>query len=525
MEPKQPSTLQVLWVQYRARAILALFAGGLLFTGIFVSKGFVNVPEGSAMVLLRKTGNDLPSGQIIATKADTKGIQLKLYPEGWHFLNPYIWEAKIIRKFEIPEGKVGVVTRLFGKSMDHKQVIAGPGQKGILRKVLRPGRHALNPYAFSVKLYNKVSVPPGHLGVVVLVSGKEPSDPNVFVTKPGERGVQQKTLDVGDYYINPFIRQIVPVDVRAHKSEIIGKTGGISFPSKDGFQITMDATIEWYIKPEAVASVFVKYVDTRNSVIKNVIGKIILPFARSFSRLRGSNYLAREFISGKTRQRFQEAFLLGMQKKCAKQGIQIRSALIKNVIPPAAIVNPIKKREITVRLRDQYKQQMEREKQQKKLSIEQALQGRARLLKKTQADVAVALTQAEQKKEVAIINARRELRYAQLRLAATQNLINIILAKGNAKSKVIRLENKAQASGLRDSVKAFGSGEGYVRYLYYQRLARSFRTILSNTNGPFLNVFKNVSKPKTAEPPKGTKLTRMPKTAQAPKAKEKGAAK
>ena len=70
------------------RSRFALGAVGLtiVISGVFISKSFINVREGMAMVLLRKTGQDLKSGQIIATAPGLKGIQLKMYPEGWHFL-------------------------------------------------------------------------------------------------------------------------------------------------------------------------------------------------------------------------------------------------------------------------------------------------------------------------------------------------------------------------------------------------------------------------------------------------------
>ncbi len=469
----------------------------LLFgTGIFLSKSFKSVPEGKAMVLIRKTGTPLRSGQIIATDKKQKGIQLKMYPEGWHFLNPYTWEAKIVDKIEVPEGQLGVLIRLYGAPLPKGQVLAGEGQKGILAKVLRPGRHTINPYAFRVELHPKISIPAGHLGVVIRISGKEPKEPNMFITNNGERGVQKETLDEGDYYINPYIKKVVPVDVRAHKFEMHGQRG-ITFPSKDGFKISMDGTIEWYIDRKRVAEVFVKYVDkldSKDRVIKNIVDKVILPYARGFSRIEGSKYLARDFIGGKTRQQFQDEFLSGMKKACGTQAIIIRSTLVKNVIPPEGIVKPIKQREIAIRLREKYVQQMEREKQQKQLSIQKTLQYRAKYQKQAQADVSVAITKAEQRKQVEIINALKKLQYAKLRLQAARNDAKIILARGQAKAKVILLKNKANAEGLRKAVEAFGTGQAYIRYLFYQKLAGSFQTILSNTRGPFIRVFQDLSK-------------------------------
>lgn len=499
MPDYQTDRATMLWIQYRPWIWIGVAALAFLGVGIFMSKAFISVPEGKAMILLRKTGKDLSSGQLITTDPNQKGIQLEPYPEGWHFLNPYTWEAMIVDKVEIPEGKLGVVLRLFGDALRKGQVIAEKGQKGILAQVLRPGRHTINPYAFKVELHPKFSIPPGHLGVVLRVSGQEPKDPNRFVTQKGERGIQKEALDEGDYYLNPYVYQVIPVDVRAHKFEMHGRQG-ITFPSQDGFRISMDGTIEWYIDRTRVSEVFVKYVDDKKNVIGNIVEKIILPYARAFSRIEGSKYLARDFIGGKTRQQFQEHFLRGMQQACGSQGIIIRSALVKNVVPPKGITKPIMEREIAIRLREKYKQQMEREKQQKQLSIQKTLQNRAKRENNVQADVAVAVTKAEEKRQVALINAKKKLQYAQLQLQAALNEAKIVLAKGQAKSKVILLKNKANADGLRDAVKAFGSGNAYVRYLFYQKLAGSFQSILSNTQGPFIQVFQNLSKSLKALP-------------------------
>lgn len=494
----QTNSVKMLWIQYRSLLMLIGAAVVFIGSGIFLNKAFINVPEGHLMVLVRKTGLDLEPGQIITENPKQKGIQLKTYGEGWHFLNPYTWEAKIVPKTEVPRGQVGIRIRLYGSRLAKGQVIAGKDskgnpQKGILPGRLTPGRYTINPFAYRLEFHKKIAVPPGHLGVVIRQSGNNPKNPNLFMTLDGERGVQKKALSEGDHYINPYIMKVVSVDTRAHKFEMIGKKG-ITFPSKDGFKITMDGTIEWYIDRTRVSEVFVKYVDNNSSVINNIVNKIILPYARGFSRIEGSKYLARDFIGGKTRQRFQEDFLLGMQKACGSQGIIIRSALVKNVVPPKGIVKPIMEREIAIRQREKFVQQMEREKQQKQLSIQKTLQSRAKKVNKAQADVAVAVTQANQRKQVAIIEAKKKLQYAILQLKAAQNEAKIILAQGQAKAKVIRLKNKANAEGLRNASKAFGSGEAFVRYLFYRKLARSFQSILSNTDGPFLQVFRDMSR-------------------------------
>ena len=67
---------------------------------------------GELAVLIRKTGRDLPSGQILATNEAQKGIRLEVLPEGRYFRNPYSWGWQIHKITDIPAGKVGVMTRL-----------------------------------------------------------------------------------------------------------------------------------------------------------------------------------------------------------------------------------------------------------------------------------------------------------------------------------------------------------------------------------------------------------------------------
>ncbi|MEM1010497.1 MAG: hypothetical protein AAGJ35_16000, partial [Myxococcota bacterium] len=147
-------------------SLLTIVAGSLYVLG----KSFINVPEGHLMVLIRKTGKPLSPNQIITQDPSQKGIALETYGEGWHLLNPYTWEAKIVRKTEVPPGKVGIKIRLFGSPLQPSQIIAGKDakgrlQKGIMPGRLTPGRYSINPYAYKLELHPKVTVPPGHLGV------------------------------------------------------------------------------------------------------------------------------------------------------------------------------------------------------------------------------------------------------------------------------------------------------------------------------------------------------------------------
>jgi regulator of protease activity HflC (stomatin/prohibitin superfamily) len=475
--------------------VIGLF--GLLMAGVFAISGLIVVENRKAAVLIRKTGDDLPSDGILAT-ADHKGIQADLLPEGWYWRNPYVWDHVLVDQVEVPPGKVGVQVRTFGKPLPEDAVIAEEGHRGIIRDVLRPGRYVINPYAYRVLQYEAVAIPPGHVGVLTLVSGKDPKNPNDFLVEDGERGTQKHTLGPGTYYENPFIKKIIPIDVRSHRFDMTAEKI-IRFPSLDGFDITMEGTIEWYVDPLRAAEVYVKYVDQRD-IITCITETVILPNARAYSRIEGSKHLARDFIGGVTREKFQDEFLAGIKKSCSAQGILIQSALVRQISPPDKIAKPIKDREIAIRMRDMYEQQKERERQQKLLSMEEKMKDRKTLSTLAEADASVAVTQANQEKEVAVIAADRELEVAKLQLQAAQNLAEATVAAGKAKADVIVFKNAAEAQGLKNAAAAFGDGHTYVRYLMNQKLAPSITYVLANTDGPFADMIRRVlesSKPGT----------------------------
>jgi len=485
-----------------AGAALGLLGAGLaLFVlAIFIMKGLVVVENGMVAVLIRKTGDDLPNGEILATPSQ-KGIQADPLPEGWYWRNPYTWDWVYKDQQEIHGGMVGIQVRNWGKPIAENAVIAGEGERGIIAAVLRPGRYVINPFAYTIKEYPAVSIEPGHVGVLTLVSGADPKNPNEFLVENGERGIQKHTLPPGTYYENPFVKQIIPIDIRSHRFDMMSEKI-IRFPSLDGFDITMEGTIEWYIDPLRVSEVYAKYVDERD-MLTCITESIILPNARAYSRIEGSKHLARDFIGGVTREKFQDEFLAGVKKSCAAQGVMIQSALIRQIAPPDAIAKPIKDREIAIRMRDMYEQQKERERQQKLLAMEEKMKDRKTLSTLADADASVAVTKATQEKEVASISAERELAVAQLQLQAAQNQAQAIVAAGKAKSDVIVFKNAAEAQGLKNAAAAFGDGHTYVRYLMNQKLAPSITYVLANTDGPFADIIRRVlESSKTSGTPK-----------------------
>ncbi len=82
------------------------------------------------------------------------------------------WGWQIARITDIPAGKLGVLTRLYGEDLPDGQILATEGCKGIVPDVLRPGKYRINPYAYGVQLFDAITIRPGYGGRRDLADGR-----------------------------------------------------------------------------------------------------------------------------------------------------------------------------------------------------------------------------------------------------------------------------------------------------------------------------------------------------------------
>jgi regulator of protease activity HflC (stomatin/prohibitin superfamily) len=457
----------------------------------------IDVPSKHIAVLIKKTGIDLENNQEVAPDDKHKGIQKDVLAEGRYFYNPYNWDWEVIEMVEVPTGQLGVRVRFIGDDLPYGETIAWqPNQKGIVPEVLRPGRYAINPHVERVDYHEPITVPAGYQGVVTLLAAPMPDNPNVLLVDDGKRGVQATALPPGTYYVNPYVTRINLVDCRSQRFNL-GEASDMGFPSKDGFWVELDGIIEFRVKPDNASNVFVSYNDSSNDVNgervdEEIINKIILPNARSFCRLRGSNNAGRDFISGDTRIQFQNEFQEAMRKACDQLGVEIIQALITRIKPPEAIADPIRNREVAQQTLDQYKHQIEQFQSEKKLAIEQALVTRNQELVEADRKVVVMTLKAQEDQNVAVTQANENLEVAKLRLDAAKDEAAAILARGAAEADVIEFNNQAEAAGWKRAVEAFGgNGHEFARYTMHRKLAPGYRNIMANTkDSPIMDIFK-----------------------------------
>jgi regulator of protease activity HflC (stomatin/prohibitin superfamily) len=462
----------------------------------------IEVGTGQQAVLIRKVGLDLERDMELAPprkdgKSYYKGVQTEgphggVLLEGRYFYNPYYWSWEVMPQFVVPGDKIGIRVALEGDDLPAGQVLAGPGQKGIKPDVLLPGRYPYNPYAEKIELHDPVTIPAGFRGVVTLLSGREPRDPNVFLVQPGERGVQPATLEPGIYPLNPYEKRVSLVDCRSKRFNL-AQESAMDFLSADGFPITLDGAVEFRVLPDQVAEVFVKYNEDHNgdAIDEEIISKIITPESRSLCRIGGSMLTGGQFISGTDREKFQRDLVQSLTANCKKQGIEILAVAITSIQPPEEIAEPVRLREVAKQQLAQYQQEKIQQVSEAQLKVQVVLAEQKKKLVEAEQGVVEKTTRADQDQKVAVTLAEQKFKVAETQLQAAKDKASAIVAKAQAESDVIRFNNKAELAGVAARVAAFeGDGSALAQNVLLSKIAPAFQTILSSSEGPLMDLFR-----------------------------------
>ena len=80
-------------------------------------------------------------------------------------------------------------------------------------------------------------------------------------------------------------------------------------------------------------------------------------------------------------------------------------------------------------------------------------------------------------------------------LEAAQRQADAITSRGQAEANVTLLQKQALAEPLRQTISAFGDGDAYARFVFNQKIAPSIKSIMTNTDGPFAELFKQFTAP------------------------------
>jgi regulator of protease activity HflC (stomatin/prohibitin superfamily) len=507
--------------------LIGMFIGAVLVLGA-VALAFVwgycraYVEPDELLVVIRKSGDELPPGEKIATKETQRGIQLEARGPGRYFFIPpwqYEWELHeavhvsagdpstwrevwaegnpdyVIPRIEGSWPEVGVVTSLAGKPSPDGAEVADKGFQGIQKEVLTPGTYRLNPYAFKVEKVPAVVVPLGCVGVVTSQVGEMPGvetiqevvigpdgEPAAGATKvvrklagPGERGVLREVLQPGIYYLNPYVHKVDIVQIGYNQiSELRTEdlSTNIDFPSEDGFTIGVEVTVVWGRHPQYTPAMISRLGDSAK------IREIILGQIRSICRNIGSKYASTDFIQGVKREQYQQAVTETLQRVCEERNIDILIALIQNIVVQGGSTPEGEGLDLKQTIQRGFiaaEEDLTKQKQRETAIVRAELET-------ARANVAVAREQiragtrkkvaeikAEGDKQAEQIDAQRDLEVAQIERKIAELDAERTRVLGKAEADVARLRNEAEAAGKRMMVEAFGSGRAYNLYIFSQQ--------------------------------------------------------
>lgn len=469
------------------RILPVLIVIGALLVGWLVWQwGFCRfyIPQNYMAILVSKSGKPLQPGQILAKKGE-RGIREEVLAEGRHFRNPLFYEWKIVPITIIPPEKIGIVTSKVGIELPSGEFLADEGQKGIWRKVLGPGKHRLNPQGYLIDIVDALVVPIGYVGVITSLDGKAPKGTFAEI---GERGVRKDILQPGLYYINPKqfkidvveigINQISLLEESEKSQRQIASGQNIEFPSKDGFEIKMDTTVEVELLPQHIPATFSKYGN-----LQAVVDKIILPQILSISRLKGSAYGARDFIVGEGREKFQNEFTDELEETLQAKNIEILSALIRHVTVPIQILQPIQDASVA-QLRNLTN--IERQTTAKKsaeLNTERSLIDQKKEQIQQETKKLKAEIKAQQDKEVAQINAETQRSVAEIEKETALVKADTTRKLGKIEADVSQIVGEAKGEGFNLTVDAFQDPGAYSLYIFASQLPEDLKVAIAHS-GP-----------------------------------------
>lgn len=462
----------------------------------------VYVPEGSSLQLRYKGvllfGKNKPSKQGFWAEEGEVGVLQNLRGPGRHFYCPIWWERTIVQDTVVQPGEVGVVTCKLGESLPPGQFLVdgdvGEAQfKGILRKVLAPGRYRINPYGNEVKIVKTeviqddnsqekhsgwVKIPTGFVGVVTNLA----DNPH----RKQKAGIQEKVLPPGLYPTNPREMQIDVVEVGYRESTISVKSvaddkgkvkvdesgepliqseDGINFPSSDGFPINLDFTAIWGLLPEQAPHAIRTFGN-----VKQVETKVVMPQIESICRNNGSNYSAVQLLVGDQREIYQNDTLNDFKKVLSEKEISLLYGLVRHIYIPKEVRLPIQTAFISdeLKLTREQEQQTAREEANLREAEQRVVLESERVKAETIKDVAEKLAEgdkiaAETEAETRKLVAKIEKDTAELESQAR-------LAMSKAENEGEALIEQAKSNRFKLAVEAFGTSEAYNNWIFASTL-------------------------------------------------------
>jgi len=264
--------------------ILALSGGMLALVALLLWLGLRVIREDQSGLVVKKFGDSLPAGRILA-RAGEAGYQARMLPPGWHF-PVWRWRYRVTKVplVVVPAGQIALVVaadgaaippdRVLGREVacdnfqDAEAFLRAGGERGRQLAILTGGAYRINPALFKVITaanaernglraddLRVLAIPPDTVGIVTVLDGRpipggDLAGPTIdghdrfqrgqaFIDAGGCRGLQEQVLLSGSWNINPWF---VDVELVAMTEIPIGYVGVVvSYVGAEHLDVSGDA--------------------------------------------------------------------------------------------------------------------------------------------------------------------------------------------------------------------------------------------------------------------------------------------
>ncbi len=472
------------------------------------------VPAGKVGIVTSKIGKDLPPGEFMADVGQ-KGSWKRVLGPGTYRLNPIAYTIEIVDAINIPIGYVGVLTSLSGAKAPEGGFAAN-GDKGVMKDILQPGLYYINPNAYKIDVLeiglNQVSFT-GRSGSQVITKQRMDTD-NEAMDQLASNALQKQMVQRQDYLEkNVYSQQAANAPAaqsdwsgssnslssrRAQAAPQVAKakapmtpsqqqtqTGGraqqapgqggnmttfgltqfVEFPSRDGFEVLLDMTVEFELLPSEISWVFLHYGD-----LPAVVDKILMPQILSVSRLKGSSYKAQDFIMGEAREKFQKDLKDSLTQVLKEKHIVIHNSLIRHVDVPDDILQPIRQSSVAIEQNLTNISRQNTARKQAELNTVESLieQNRQTVMQET--EKLVAEIGAQKEASVATVRAQTELDVAKINRDRAEVQAEITRCLGGVKAQVTTLVEGEKANGNQLKVNALSNNGQSLAWMQFAEL-------------------------------------------------------
>lgn len=446
--------------------ILTVILVIIIIAVVTTAMSVVKIGGNQAGIVEKKLGGGkMPSGKILAVNGEN-GIQAQILGPGWHFFYwPWQYDIKKVSLIEIKEGAIGLVQAADGRSLPADTIYAeewddsdkmlnaeyflseGAGHKGPQLSVLKPGKYRLNTNLFTITPVSITNVRVGTVAVIKSNVGEVVVDSKDRLVERGQRGIWNKALGEGQYYLNTKAYEATIINIRQTKvsytASIDQREQGfkpITVRSKDGFTFPVDVRITYRIEREDAPRVVAMIGD---DIL--ILTKLVTPTVRAIFRNNAEKVKALDYVQQRSKQEQQSATML--REELEKYGITVLAVRIGDIGDEKTLGQLLKTqtdREIALQEQKTFEEQQRAAEKQKALTktVQEAEE------EKRLATAAYGVQIAEQEKQQRIINAQAEAEQITLvadAKALAYKKISEVLGSNNAAlleiMKLVSMEN------------------------------------------------------------------------------------